>query len=281
MRSLALLLGLGFVVAAGCGEDGPNYPPLENDCSQSERCVTTVAGAGSDSSGGGGDAGTAGGGAGSTTEVTGSVDLIASNAFVDTGTAFSGAATIIVNPSGGSSLSAAYGGTSGLTTFDLPGVPTGNVWFFVEDASNGASGILSTYQRVGLPVSGPVTLEVVSLQTLTNVGSQIPSVATVGISPLAPQIILILQHEGAPYQGVTVSGGVVSSGTTIVAYDQGPGVYSDQGSNMTQSAGTIILFNANLSAYGNITLTDTATSTQLPVSVQYGAGAATLATFSL
>ena len=57
--------------------------------------------------------------------------------FLDTGTAFAGAATVVAP----GATPTSYGGATGLTTFALSGVSSGRVWFVVEDASNGASGI--------------------------------------------------------------------------------------------------------------------------------------------
>ena len=119
----------------------------------------------------------------------------------------------------GQSLSASYSGTGG-TPFDLPGVGLANepAWFLVQDASSGGSNILSTYQPVNLPVVGPLTLVVVDSGTLQNIASPIAALSATGLSSQAAQVILLLQHAGAPYQGVVVSGGQAGA---VVAYDRG------------------------------------------------------------
>jgi hypothetical protein len=93
------------------------------------------------------------------------------------------------------------------------------------------------------------------------------------VSPQAAQIVLVLTHGGAPYQGVSVSGGV---GSAQVAYDIGPGSYSDT-TTATSTGGTILLFNVGTTGTTTVNLTDTATMTALhPVTVPTAAQAATL-----
>ena len=170
------------------------------------------------------------------------------------------------------------GSSGGGSTFDLTNLPAkGGAWILVQDTSNGNAGILSTFSFMSLPEASQVTLPVLAQGLLTNIGSNLPSVLIGGVSPLAAQVVLVVQHLGAPYQGLAVSGG---AGSAHVVYDTGAGSYSDTAA-ATGAAGTIILFNAALTGLQNIRLTDTATMAVYTVGVQTGTGAATLGFIAL
>jgi hypothetical protein len=266
-------IGASLVLAAvGCGPHLETYGPPIN-CPPGDSSCNVIAG-GTQTGSGGADGGADA--AGTTTEVTGSVVRLTAQTFDDASPAtFAGAATIVA-PGPGGTVSAMYGGTAG-TTFDLKGVDTGQVWFEVQDGTSGGAGILSTLSVVNLPALGAITLPVIDLGTLQIIAGSLPSVAPVGVSAQASQVILLIQHGNAPFKGVSVSGG--ASGAAI-AYDLGGSAYSDT-ATATGTAGIAILFNAGLSGTSTLTLTDTATMKTYQVAVQAAKGAATIVGISL
>ena len=213
------------------------------------------------------------GGATAASNLIGGVDIINAPTFQDTGTAYSGTANIVALPPAGGTISAMFTGGSG-ATFDLMEVPAGESWILVQDKSGGAAGIMSTYSGPwGTPSPAQITLPALVSQLLANVSSDFQSPLIGGVSPLAAQVVLVVTRGGAPYQGVTVSGG---AGSAQVAYDIGPGSYSDT-TTATSTGGTIILFNVGPPGTTTVNLTDTATMTALhPVTVPTAAQAATL-----
>jgi hypothetical protein len=171
-------------------------------------------------------------------------------------------------------IDATYGGM-GPSTFDLKSVPNGKAWVAVVDQS--MSGVWSTVSPLSLPQITAVALPVIDQSVVTSIASSLPTVQAKGVSQSLAHVVLLLQHAGAPYKGVTVSGG---TGGGLVAYDLGPGTYSDT-ATATGAAGTVLLFDTNLSSYATITITDPALSKSWPVTVLTGAGTITLASFDL
>lgn len=259
---------MGCLSGMGCSPADTTYPPPP-PC-QGPHCNTNPAGGsnpGQDGGGiGGSDAGTPAAG-----DVTGTVHRIANGAFDDLDTLFNSSATVVALPPGAAMISAPYGGSAG-TSFKLPSVPSGLIWFFVRDETSGGAGVLSTLSLVQLPALTSIPLPVIDLGVLQNIASSLPAVSAKGVSSLAAQIILILTHGNGPYKGVAVSGG--AAGAQIV-YDLGPGNYTDTGT-VTGAAGTVILFNSGLAGLSTLTLTDPTTMTTYHLPVQTAAGAATV-----
>ncbi len=210
-------------------------------------------------------------------ELTGTVERVDTPDFSTTApTSLTGAANIVIQPATGTQIVVPYGG-SAPTTFDAMNVPAGPAWVYVQDQSMGSSGIWSTISVVSLPQLGPVVLPVVDEIFFTNLASNLPSVQIKGVSTQAAHVVLLLQHLGAPYKGVQVTGG--SAGAQVV-YDTGPGTYSDQ-STATGTGGTVILFDAALSGLSTITLTDPVLAKSYTVPVFTATGAVTLVAFDL
>jgi hypothetical protein len=275
ITTVALAVGIAL---GACAEDKDRYPGIQPCTGSMCGGVTPgVMGGGEGGSGGGmGSGGSGAGGAAATIDQTGTVHRITSPDFQDIGApAYAGAATIVALPSAGGSFTAPYGGTNG-TTFDLKGIPSGGTWFFVQDDTAGAAGIISTFSYANVPVLTGVTLPAIDVGVLENIASNLPSVSAVGVSPLAAQVIIFVEHAGAPYKGVSVSGGGAGA---QVAYDSGAG-YSDSAA-ATGTFGVAILFNAGLSGSSTIALTDTSTNKTYGVEVQAAPGAATLATVEI
>jgi hypothetical protein len=258
---------------AACEKQLEKYPPPP-PC-EGPGCVSG-GGKGSGAGGASGGTGGAGGAPVGPADLNGTVHRISSPTFDDQAMiGFTGSATILApGPSG--NVTAQYGGSVG-TTFDLPGVNSGVDWVLVQDASGGGSGILSTYSPVSLPSTSPIALPVLDAGLLTNIASNLPTVSAKGVSSLAAQVILIVTHQGAPYKGLAVTGG---TGGAEIAYDIGPGAYSDQ-TMSTSTGGTIILFNAGIAGSQLITLTDTSTMMSYGITIQAATGAATIAAIEI
>lgn len=288
MRVVSTLAALFTVGLAGLDCQGTltDYPPAGGCPVDSGVCSPGGGGV----MGAGGASTSTGTGAGGSINQPGTVGSVTSPVFPSGAlTVFSGLATIVDLPSVGVTHTAPYapalgaggspgslgagGSPTGPNSFDLTGVPAGLSWLLVQDLSNGASGIYSTYSLATLPVVPSITLPVVEQLVLTNIASNLPSVqAHNGVSPLAAQVVLVLTHANAPFAGVTVTGG---SGGAEIAYDIGPGTYSDSATT-TGSGGTIILFNAALQGAAAITLQNTTTMTSYSIGVQTGPGIVTL-----
>jgi hypothetical protein len=276
MRLARFLPGSIALAAVACGSSLSKYPPLEG-CSFD-------AGVCSEGPGGGvllPDAGTTSssgtGGSSAASDLTGTVARIDSPTFMGRApTSLTTAASIVVQPASGSQITVPYGGTAG-TSFDAMSVPAGPAWVYVADQSMGGAGIWSTISPVSVPQLAPIVLPVVDQGIFANVASSLPSVQLRGVSAGAAHVVLILQHQGAPYQGVQVTGG---SAGAVVVYDTGPGVYSDQ-ATATGTGGTIILFDAGLSGLSTIQLTDPLAMKTYSVAVFTATGAVTLASFDL
>ncbi len=263
-------------VAAGavaCSPTYDNYPPLSGCPVDAGHCSAISGGASEGAGGSKSTSSTGAGGATAESSLLGGVDLISAPTFADTGTAYSGAANIVALPPVGSTITSTFAGGAG-ATFDLLDMPSGNSWILVQDTSGGSAGIVSTYSGPwGTPNPSPITLPVLSSQLLTNIASDLPGTLIGGVSSLAAQVVLIVTHGGAPYQGLSVTGG---AGGAHVVYDIGPGAYSDT-TSATSTGGTIILFNmSTTSTTATISLTDTATAVVYSVPVQTAPGTATL-----
>jgi hypothetical protein len=277
MRRFGLLAFLGWAFCA-CGSSVPDYPLIMDICdggycpppglTVSHAATSTGTASGSSSTGGVG-------GAGPTSDLSGTVHSIASPAFTDSGTSFSGAASIAIYPSKGNQINAGYGGSSG-TTFDAQNLPAGKAWLFVEDQSMGASGVWSTVSSLTLPQIGTVALPVIDQALVTGIAATLPTVMAKGVSTTASHVVLLLTHAGAPYKGVQVTGG---SGGALIAYT-GAGTYSDSATT-TGTAGVALLFDTSLSGLATITVTELTSMKSWPVEVLTGAGAITLASADL
>jgi hypothetical protein len=268
--SLGSLAATGVLI--GCTSSVPDYPLLKDPCMLLDGgwCPPSGIGGNGTTSSTATAMGTGGGVASS--DLTGTVHRIVSPNFADTGMAFSGAATISVYPAVGSQIDVPYGGSAG-STFDAKGVGAGEAWLFVKDQTVGTAGVWSTVSSVSVPQITPVALPVVDQALITTLAGSLPTVKARGVSTSAAHVVFLIQHAGAPYQGVMVTAG--AGGATIV-YDTAPGAYSDT-ATATGAAGTAILFDAGLSGMVSVTLTDPAQGKSWPVSVLAGAGAITLA----
>lgn len=272
-------LPLLAVSLLGCPQDNVgNYGPPPSGCILD----TGTCGAGSPGGGGMKDAGTGSdgggtGGAQGASELTGSVARMETPDFTTVSpTPLTGAANIVIQPASGPQIMVPYGGMNP-TTFDAMSVPAGLSWIYVQDQSGGASGIWSTVSAVNVPQLAPIVLPVVDQQLFTSVAAGLPSVQLKGVSTQAAHIVLLLQHQGAPYKGVQLTSG--SAGATVV-YDIGPGTYSDQ-ATATSTGGTILLFNAGVTGLTTISLTDPALMKTYQVALFTATGAVTIAGFDL
>jgi hypothetical protein len=221
--------------------------------------------------------------------VSGDVHLILSPDFVDTNVLYTGKSTIEGTAPGGQPVTTMYGGGVGggggasATMFILDGVASGTTWLGVMDETMGAAGVESTFsQQQGLTAltAMNVTLPVISLQTLQNIASLLPSVQTVGAN--SAQVILLLENSlGAAYPNVSLSSNPIGG---EVAYDTGAGQYTDQ-DTMTSTGGTIIVFNSGLSGMQTLQLTylseSTSTMMNQSVMVEGAPGFATIMTVML
>jgi len=268
-----VLSGLGLSVLA-CQSDYTMYPGIEGCDTDAGHCNNAAGGGVVPGAGGSTSASSTSGVGGATAATTllGGVDIITAPTFQDTGTPYSGAANIVAVPQAGGTITTMFTGGSG-ATFELLDMPAGNAWILVQDTSGGAAGILSTYSGpVGTPNPAQITVPVLSSQLLTNIASNLPGALIGGVSPLAAQVVLVVTHGGAPYQGLTVSGG---AGSAHVVYDIGPGSYSDT-TTATSTGGTIVLLNLGTLGAATISLTDTTTMAVVPVTILTAANAATL-----
>src|SRR5262249_40103346 len=148
-------------------------------------------------------------------------------------------------------------------------VAAGKAWIVVNDASMGASGVWSTVSSISVPQISSITVPVVDQALVTSIAGSLPSVAAKGVSTKSAHVVLLLQHAGAPYKGAQVSG---ATGGAVVAYDSGPGTYSDT-ATATGAAGTVLLFDTSLSGMTSVTITDPALNKSWPVPLLTGAGA--------
>jgi hypothetical protein len=279
----AALLAVGF---AGLGCEGAlkDYPAVSG-CPVASRTCSPSGGKGM---GAGGSGTTTSTGTSGSVNQSGSVFSIVSSSFVTTAQSpFPGPATIVALPSVGGKFTVPYptpplgaggspgaGGGASSDTFDLVNVPQGPAWFLVQDTTNGVSGIDSTFSLMTLPSGSLMLLPVVPQQLLLSIAESLTNLPSQGgVSPLAAQVVLVLTLNGAPYQGVSLTGG---AGSTEVAYDVGPGVYSDT-TTTTEGGGTIIVFNSGLSGPQTISLRNQMTMTAYSVPVYLGPGAVTLA----
>jgi hypothetical protein len=204
----------------------------------------------------------------------GAVHRITAPDFVDSGVAFTGAATLSVYPAAGSQIDAPYGGTSG-PSFDLKNVPLGNAWVAVKDES--MSGVWSTVSSLSVPQLSSVAVPVVDQMLLTTVTNALPSVKAKGLKTTLAHVVLFVQHGGMPYKGVKATAG---TGGALVAYDTGPGTYSDT-ATATGAAGVVLLFNTSLSGIAMVTIADPALQKSWQVSLLSGAGFVTLTSADL
>jgi hypothetical protein len=284
MRLISTLGAIVAVGVAGLGCQGPleNYPPASGCPVTSNACTP----------GGGGVMGTGGSitttstGTGGSSDQPGTVGRITSSEFTsETLVQFTGTATIEDLPSVGGTFTATYGtalgaggspgagGSAASTSFDLVNVPDGPSWLLVQDLSNGAAGIYSTFSQYTLPVVPSLTLPVVNQSVLTSIASDLPNLtAHGGVSTLAAHVVLVVTRNTAPAEGISVTGG---AGGGEVVYDIGPGNYSET-ATATGSGGTIIVFNAALQGPDTITLTNASTMTSYSVPVETGQGVVTL-----
>jgi hypothetical protein len=283
VSTLGALFAVGFT---GLGCQGPleNYPPLTSGCPVGSNTCSPGGGA---VMGAGGSPTTTTTGAGGAINQSGTVVLVTLPSFVLSSPplVYMQGATINVLPSGGGEFNTSYptalgtggslgaGGGATSDTFELTNIRGGAAWFWVQDTTNGATGIYSTYSWANnLPVLPSITLPVVQQQMLMNIASDLPSVGT--NSPVAgATAVLMLTLNNLPYSGVSVNSNV---GDAKIAYDVGPGTYSDS-ATATGSGGTIILFNSGLSGPQSINLLDTTTMAASSIAVYMGQGSVTLA----
>jgi hypothetical protein len=288
---LRRLISIFAVGLAGLGCQGPleNYPPPVGGCPVDSG--TCNPGGGGAMMGTGGSSVTTTTGTGGSIDQPGTVVSIASPLFASGGVVeFTGPATIEDLPSVGGSHTATYGtplgagGSSGAgggvstPSFDLVNVPAGPSWLLVQDLSNGAAGIFSTFSAYTLPVVPSVTLPVLDQSVLTNIASNLPNLATHGgVSTAAAHVVLMVTQNNAPAAGISVTGG---AGGGEVVYDVGPGTFSEM-TTATSTGGTIIIFNAGLQGPDTITLTNASTNTNYSVPVETGQGVVTLVSLDL
>jgi hypothetical protein len=264
-------LGAGLALV-GCQQGNESRYPGLTDC-------TTDCGGGPPPTGSFPDAGVGGsssggtGGAAATIDQAGTVHRILDPGFSDKGTAFTGTAIIVAYPDQGAQATQPYGGTAG-TTFTFPAIPAVPTWFFVQDTSSGAAGVLSTFSRFSLPVAAGLALPVIDLGTLQIIAMSLPTVVTIGAGA---QIILFVTQGSVPLKGVKVTSG---AGNGQLAYDIGPS-YTDTAGAATGTGGVILVLNSGLSGKQTLTLTDTATLKTYDVEVEAAQGAATLVGYEL
>ena len=272
----------GSLYLAGCEKAGDKYGP-QPECS-SDNCDSNIGAKGGSVGSGGAGGGTT---TGPTTNITGTVVRLSSPDFTTTlGTSYTGDATILGPGASGATVTATYptssplAGTGGGTSdsFTLSGVVTGNQWLEVRDDTSGGAGVMTTFSQADITSSlGQITLPLVDLGMLQNIASNLPSVATNGVSTIASQIVLFIGKNDVPLKGVHVTSGAVGG---IPVYDLGSGIYSDSATS-TGEAGTIIIFNSGASGSATIVVTDTATNNSFQVVVPVSPGAITLGAFGI
>jgi len=176
-------------------------------------------------------------------------------------------------------VNAAYGGDAG-AGFDAVGIAPGKVWLVAlvaPDASMGAAGVWSTVSAVTAPQISSVTLPILDAQMIQGIAATLPSLSDGGVSASASHVVIVAQHAGAPYVGLAITG---DTGGATVAYDTGPGSYSDTATE-TGSGGTILLFNSSLSGMTRVTVMDPKTSITTSLPILAGGGAFTVLSVDL
>jgi hypothetical protein len=277
-----------MVAFAGCGDGLPDYPRLMSMCAPDAGwCAPPGTGAApatvsatsgpttTTSSSGSSSAGSSSSGSAATSELTGTVHRIVATDFSDaTAMPYAGPAKVALYSMMGAEIDTTYGGMGG-PSFDAKSVPSGKAWIAVLDQS--MQGVWSTVSALDLPQITSVVVPVIDKTVFTNIVATLPTVQAKGVSPTLAHVVLLLQHAGAPYKGVHVSGG---TGSGEVVYDTGPGTYAEA-ATATGAAGTVLLFNTTLSSYATITITDPALPKSWSVTVLTGGGLVTLASFDL
>lgn len=271
MRSSSLWAALAALISlstSACVQEKDTDWKPPGSCSNDAPCTNPVSGGGSTS--GGADGGPAVG-----VQVTGDVGLLSTLTF-NNPTGYDGAATVFATASDGTTVSAPFGGSSA-STFTLDDVRVGPQWFFVRDDTSGATDVYSTYTPITVPEQpGPLLLYVVDRPTLQAIAFQQPG--SPQLSPNQAQVILFLERDDMPAQGVALAG---DAGGAIVLYDEGTGEYS-QSATVTGASGRMVLLNVPVPADGVLSLNfDTGTPPLIGVDLAVEADAATIARVTL
>jgi hypothetical protein len=274
--ALTALAGVAALTWLACGDDIDMYPPASG-CAEDAGCGVSSGGGVFGNDGGTTSTGTGTGGGITVGELTGTIAAFADATFETiTPNALTGSAQIVLQPTSGSTITIPYSGSTA-TTFDQMDVPSGSYWVTVEDESAGANGIWNTITSLQMPQVAAVTFPVVLKSTFANLASNLPSVQSQGVNAASAQVVLLLQYNNAPFSGAQVTAGQNGG---VIAYDQGPGTYSDTATT-TGSAGTVILFNAGGSETLTIGLASTTLGRTWTVQVYVAPGAVTVAGFDL
>jgi len=251
--------------SSGCSSERQGYEPPPACPVDNPLCQGSPTGGSTGSGAGGGSTTSGAGGSAQAGLAEGTVRVLVDEAFELT-SPYTGDALIVAPAPGGQVVSAPYGGAAG-TSFSLDGVLGGTVWLFVQDQTNGAGGIVSTWSPHSLPDSA-LELPVVDRNILANI---VLSLGLPSLSFNGAQIVLKVERGLAPLAGVSVAG--VSDGTVL--YDQGAGVYSDLAA-ATGNAGTIVILEAGGAGDRTIELVDES-NVSFPVTIPVTPGTATFA----
>jgi len=267
MRMSVGVLAALLLLSVGCVEDRTLVQPPDVNCPE---CGPPGGGDGD----GDGDGGQGVGGSGAQSSVVGTVVVLATPSF-DQIVGYDGAATVVALDSKLSRLAddPVSGGADG--TFQLDEIPGGPFWLFVDDDTNGATGVFSTYTRQIAPASA-VAAPVVDVAVLTSIGQGL-------LPPVLPsaddaQVFVELVRNGAALPNVQV---VNAQSAEVVAFDNGPSDFST-GFDTTGSFGRILILNLAASGQRLFTLqliddTGASFSVEMPIA----SGAATVVGFEI
>jgi hypothetical protein len=267
-------LGLSLAVVA-CQSSSETLGP-STTCKTGDRCGSVIGGTIPGNSDGG--AGGGGGQSGVPGSVSGAVAVLTTASF-DQSTAYSGKATISGPSAGGGVATVPYENPA--TGFVLDNLVGGSQFLFVHDETNGGTGIYSTFSLQKVP-SAKAALPVIDRTVLDGIASSLPTAAF--IQPGLSHIILEFARDDLPLAGVQLTQAL--GGASLVAYDQGLGIYSNQASQ-TGTAGVLVILNVTPpAATGGVNGTLTirvadAQGTPFALEVPAAADAATLAGFTL
>lgn len=278
-RRTGVFLSAAFVSAFalwGCGSPESNLPPRDPCPEGSPGCITTTGGGSGSGSGGNSSSSGAGGAGGGTTsnDVSGTVITLAEPTF-SVSTPYLNDATILTISAAAQPISAPYG--AAMPKFSLSSVMNGLTWFFVRDETVGAAGILSTHSVLSVPVAGAVTLPVVDRNMLSTIIATLPAPAL--LDTAKSHLVMKIARNGQPLSGVKLS---TSLPGAIIAYDDGPGIYTNQ-AQQTGAAGVVIAFNvdaAQTPELRQLQVTD-AVGQAFIIEIQMSAGSASFAGYTL
>jgi hypothetical protein len=278
---------LAWLVAAACcalgcqkdetGDLGRPSPCSGDNCGTGPGLATGTTGGAGGAGGATGStttAGSGGSGGGSIADASGSVVVLTTTLF-NQSALYDGEASISAVDAMGDTVEVEYGGAAG-TSFEMTGLPSGVVWFFVQDQSGGGTNVLSTHSAFLLP-SSSIQVPVIDRGVLETIGFQQPGF--VQLEPNGAHLVIEVVRNGAPLAGVAISS--VLNG--LIAYDVGNGDYAADAFG-TGNDGTIVVLNlpaSGLPGYLEFDLVDADNNAYQDLRIDVSSGAATFAGFDL